>query len=836
MDGMDTNQLELQRKQQASDIGMQPIQQAQEMQREQLYQQLQAMNSYQEEMDSRAMYQEKLAEMKDTAKLGHRSIKGEKAVRQAKNERIKNGRRLTSKATAYTEEIYRQLQEINALNENQKENEAGKAEERLRGLELYRFTPQMFISSNIRANFKEYIMLIQDYQYLTEQKQEESGVPQLSDRIAAISGTMELLKLRLQVYCEQNRVSLSGGILEDKKQPAQITREQLNQWYDTVADLAVEKQQQYEAGIHQLEVREINRQLQQDKDSPDETDTAIDEPEALTIEQRILSVDKLKQNYEHIRELRQEVEADSEGEAEELAMLRQAEQRYGAYYLLATQEAEYVSRKANGEDVTELMQKNKELQEDIQRLEHRRIRQELGLRQNGGAEAAATTVRRSRLEAITTYSDRLSYQSRDELMKLCQALKATGEAPQVQKAVEQYLTGTRYQVGYTEERKRLKAAMQAVSRALQKEQEGTAGAAALENIQQYFAKMTNGTLVIPEGAKIRDFSGKRPKETGKGSKGSTRNALIRGVSYWSNQKDTPLFSHEPVINDLKQRLVSNCYMMASVAGLVDYNPDLLKNCMIDEGETVVVRLYEWQKVETEKDAQTDTLDGFEELEDLEQVQKQNEPETADGMEDMDGAEDMNGFEELEVEKIELRPIYVRVSKEIPRIAGADALSSGALWMQMIEKACAFVGKEKVSGYQSLWYGEVGKFLERLTGISTEPVNTEDKDALFEELCTARQRGYVYNAGSDNTAGSDDGLNGGHAYTVMGAEEIQGEKYVLMRNPYSTYSLRYEQDGSKSRTGDLLNVSSDETYGQFYMKIDDFVNKFHTVTKTQLSRL
>lgn len=92
---------------------------------------------------------------------------------------------------------------------------------------------------------------------------------------------------------------------------------------------------------------------------------------------------------------------------------------------------------------------------------------------------------------------------------------------------------------------------------------------------------------------------------------------------------------------------------------------------------------------------------------------------------------------------------------------------------MIEKACAFVGRDKVKGYQSLWYGKGREFLEQLLGISQEPVNTKDEDALFEEIRTTKERGYVYHVGSKGTAGKEDRLNGGHAYTVMGRKRLTG---------------------------------------------------------------
>ena len=103
------------------------------------------------EPDSLALYREKTAEMKDTAELGGTSGKGTKSINAEKKEKIRRSKALTSKATAYTEEIYTQLAQV------QQETTKNDPELQLRFLEQYRFTPQMFVSSNIRANFKEYV-------------------------------------------------------------------------------------------------------------------------------------------------------------------------------------------------------------------------------------------------------------------------------------------------------------------------------------------------------------------------------------------------------------------------------------------------------------------------------------------------------------------------------------------------------------------------------------------------------------------------------------------------------------------------------------------------------
>ena len=261
-------------------------------------------------------------------------------------------------------------------------------------------------------------------------------------------------------------------------------------------------------------------------------------------------------------------------------------------------------------------------------------------------------------------------------------------------------------------------------------------------------------------------------------------------------------------------------MVASTAGLVHISPEILKSCLKDNGDgTVTVRLYQWQEVrDTSKEE-----DGNLSLE-------EEEDEFADLLED-------------DMVRTELRPVYIKISKEVPRIAGSDPLSAGALWMQMIEKAAAFLGRNGIKGYQSLWYGEGGDFLEMLLGISKENKMTdldnmgeEDRETLFRNICNSSQERYVYHCGTKGGMKESDGLNSGHAYTVMGGKEVEGEKYILLRNPYGTHSQLSKEDGSKTLTGTALTLKSDETYGQFYIKYEEFLKNFASVSRTNLNRL
>lgn len=697
--------------------------------------------------DARKTYLEQTAHMQDTAQLGKKSFKSNTQEKKLRNERIDRAKLMTDRATAYTLDVYDQMKEVREGRQERKEARSWRAEQkaeftktvgklsddtteqqaaffwRMQDVQEHFYSPEMFLTSNIhvKKTFMEYLDRIEAYDELIEEYQRDQDAyadfaEDIQGLVTHLGPVIDALRHRLQVYCEQNRVTLNGEILDETAEGEHLGDNDATDWF--------EKVRVFNQWKHHLNV----------SGGP------------LTDEER-----------ESFREMKEEAGR----------------------------------------------QENLQNRQDVQPWQ------------------------RTREEATSTNSDLQEQASRQELRRLNRRLYEAG-LKDVAKIVQEYVVGTRYVVGYTEERKRLKKAIKAVKVALDKET-NTNALQALTNIENYFDQMTNGTLQIPVDTpanRIMDFSETKLKEEGLDGAGSTRNSLIQGVSHWSDQSDTPLFSHEPTVNDLKQRLVSNCYMVASVAGLVELNPAKLKECIRENVDgTVTVRLFVPQS----------------QLQSQSQNQSQSQSQQTTEEED-----DWAIIEEEEInqanEDAELVPVYVTMTKEIPRIAGADALSAGALWMQMIEKACAYVGRNGMKGYKSLWYGEGGEFLQRLLGIAPEldyskgRTSEEDieamKDTLFQNICTARERNVIYNAGSSQR--SVDGLNSGHAYSVLGGKVENGKRYVLLRNPYSTHSLQYDENGNKSTTGWLLSAGSDETYGQFYMEFDEFINSFDKVTHTNLN--
>ncbi len=146
----------------------------------------------------------------------------------------------------------------------------------------------------------------------------------------------------------------------------------------------------------------------------------------------------------------------------------------------------------------------------------------------------------------------------------------------------------------------------------------------------------------------------------------------------------PLFAAEPSIADIKQEDIGDCYFLGALNAVVEKDPQIIKNNMVDEGSTVVVRFF-------------DPSDG--------------------------------------------KPVYVRVKKTVParRYIGRNRQgqpvfseeriygSKGALWVNMMEKAYAAVRermspryrktvKKKLKGYDCLNHaGFVDLAVEVITG-------------------------------------------------------------------------------------------------------------------------
>ncbi|MDR1604031.1 MAG: hypothetical protein LBS10_04475 [Gracilibacteraceae bacterium] len=193
--------------------------------------------------------------------------------------------------------------------------------------------------------------------------------------------------------------------------------------------------------------------------------------------------------------------------------------------------------------------------------------------------------------------------------------------------------------------------------------------------QDYFDTSVDGYLQIPENESQTDKKAGYPTPV---VVDATYNEAAPGTDIpvaMRSARDEALFPHEPSIHDIRQGGLGDCYLLAALASMVNANPQLLKDCMRDNGDgTVTVRFY-----------------------------KQVAGAVVNGVKEADYGERN----------------YVRVTKEVPQ---GDIFARGSLWVQMIEKAYTASGLHKKAGngsekprYEDISGGDSVDFLFAMTG-------------------------------------------------------------------------------------------------------------------------
>ena len=425
----------------------------------------------------------------------------------------------------------------------------------------------------------------------------------------------------------------------------------------------------------------------------------------------------------------------------------------------------------------------------------------------------------SREEALSTYSDRRSMDARIDLLRSSSAmekkLKGVDEVVNLSNAISAYFDKNVYKSGEKAESAALLKVIRASKDA--KIQNFAKAHPEVRALLEKIDSLTMGNLKVPEGVEVIDKShGERPATRGKRNFehwfAKPLEDFYKFFRKWQRPADdAPLFAHEPTVNDLRQGKVSNCWMVAGTCAAINYEPNIIKDCMKDNGDgTVTVRLYKNEK---------------------------NMP----------------------------TPIYIRVTKEVPKLITGGAIhTSGALWMQILEKAAAFLGyssatkQDENAGYDALWHGKpddwvfalTGRFGDRIIGSSMRSTfvegdlfskevggfsrqinnditsdgfhlkNEKFKAELFNQLINARKDGRIFTYGSK--ASDTPGMNTGHAYTVVSAGEDADGRFVIMRNPYGNMSAKYKDDGSLCKTDYYATSSMNETCGMFKISYEDFL--------------
>lgn len=767
----------------------------------------------------------------DKVKIGEKKTWKPDAVQADRNAKIDAAKKITPDATADTLMI---SQTLNAASKWQLDEDHA-----FRLLSMTRLDSKMLISANIRAHYGEYMQIVRCYELIKKRmiQKDNEYEKHLGERMK----DFEIFYERMKAFTEQNRMHLDGKALGKKEVPAEFKKDRARIMKGEI--FTHQRREDYSFS----ELKDL------DKDSLKELLAREDETEKYNATEAIYEVmhanrhlgykmyrygvdaGKLKEydtpegRIKDIKDMREQIRfldntLDENGEIQRrvdyriyrgkesikrerlelMARLNLAEAE--ARLALVMGEADAATIKAAKAEVLDAW-------DDYTRVQKRLAIEEMPLVANDTPQSTMT-----RSEAITSKSDQMNFAYKKTMLQAAEELpEDIPELRKVKNLALAYAKETHYTIGCDEEAMllgELYSAMKAAEKKGYAEQltvlnnlKETLNGSTLPDFDD-IPDNTNLKLfddtVVHEGMKL-DFSKTRLKENGSRSdSGYYRNGFMNNdlMRKWVDVSDMPIFPHEPTVNDLRQGKVSNCYMLAATTGLIQQDPQAIKHIIKDNGDgTATVRLY----------------------------------------------------------RSPGEPVFIRVKKEVPRLRATDGaiLTSGPLWMQLIEMAAAHVGMFKKdekgktkTGVGSLWYGTGAEWLQLLTGVpvlgresliatndegEAEFVGTgvHNADELYEKIRQVINDKCIVHMGTKSSVSN--GMNSGHAYTVLGAREINGQKYITLRNPYANMSYQKSETGSETMSSSYFSSVADATCGQFDIPLEEFIRNAKDVNVTDLKK-
>ncbi|OBT47162.1 hypothetical protein VE00_03378 [Pseudogymnoascus sp. WSF 3629] len=159
------------------------------------------------------------------------------------------------------------------------------------------------------------------------------------------------------------------------------------------------------------------------------------------------------------------------------------------------------------------------------------------------------------------------------------------------------------------------------------------------------------------------------------------------------------------------------------------------------------------------------------------------------------------------------------------------------WLPLLEKAYA-----KAHGdFATIDGGYTGEGIEDLTGgVTMELFSTDilDKNAFWTNELLRVNEEFLFGCSSCLFAGWGErkGIIEGHAYSIMRAVEMDGQRLLLLKNPWGKGEWTGPwSDGSKEWTAEWM-VKLEHRFGDdgaFWISYDDFLKKYQTFDRTRL---
>ncbi|KAF9095516.1 hypothetical protein BGX27_001259 [Mortierella sp. AM989] len=161
------------------------------------------------------------------------------------------------------------------------------------------------------------------------------------------------------------------------------------------------------------------------------------------------------------------------------------------------------------------------------------------------------------------------------------------------------------------------------------------------------------------------------------------------------------------------------------------------------------------------------------------------------------------------------------------------------WLPLMEKAYA-----KIHGdYESISGGFTSEGIEDLTGGVSSMIQTADilnKDRFWEEGMKQANQSLLLGCAITYIDGDGimekNGVQSGHAYSVLRVAEFEGERLVQVRNPWGTVEWNgdWSDDSEKwtAEAKELLGYKEHDD-GQFWMTYKDFLRTYTTIDRCKI---
>ncbi|KLU88676.1 hypothetical protein MAPG_07661 [Magnaporthiopsis poae ATCC 64411] len=160
------------------------------------------------------------------------------------------------------------------------------------------------------------------------------------------------------------------------------------------------------------------------------------------------------------------------------------------------------------------------------------------------------------------------------------------------------------------------------------------------------------------------------------------------------------------------------------------------------------------------------------------------------------------------------------------------------WLPLLEKAFAKAHND----YESIEGGFTGEALEDLTGGVTSELYTSDildKEYFWKEELLKVNKDFLFGCSTGiwgRGLGERKGIVELHAYSVMKAVEIEGQRLVLLKNPWGKHEWKGPwSDGSKEWTPEWLSRLGHRfgDDGAFWIAYEDLLRKYQAFDRTRI---